>query len=138
MRSAPRRLSAALAAGALAVALAACANSARDDGAAGQGGAGATSSTLVFGAAGKPKNFDPIFNDDGESFRPIRQMYDTLVSHKPGTADLEGGLAETWAPSPDGTAWTFQLRKGVKFHDGTPFNAAAVCFNFDRWFNMKG
>jgi peptide/nickel transport system substrate-binding protein len=114
--------------------LSACAQSQR----AKDTGGGATGGTLVFGAAGKPKNFDPIFNDDGESFRPIRQMYDTLVSHKPGTADLEGGLAEKWSSSPDGTAWTFQLRKGVKFHDGTPLNAAAVCFNFDRWFNMKG
>jgi ABC-type transport system substrate-binding protein len=35
--------------------------------------------------------------------------------------------------SKDGTVWTFTLRKGVKFHDGTPFNAAAVVWNFDRW-----
>ena len=58
MRSAARRLSAVCAAGALAVTLAACANSARDDGTAAQGGAGATGGTLVFGAAGAPKNFD--------------------------------------------------------------------------------
>nr|WP_309110435.1 ABC transporter substrate-binding protein [Saccharothrix sp.] len=93
---------------------------------------------MVFGAAGEPKNFDPIFNDDGESFRPIRQMYDTLITYKRGSADLAPGLAEKWEPSADGKSWTFTLRKNVKFHDGTPFNAAAVCFNFDRWFNMKG
>jgi peptide/nickel transport system substrate-binding protein len=138
MRSAPRRLSAALAAGALAVALAACANSARDDGAAGQGGAGATGGTLVFGAAGAPKNFDPIFNDDGESFRPIRQMYDTLITYKPGTTELAPGLATKWESTPDGKTWTFTLRDGVKFHDGTPVDGAAICANFDRWFNMPG
>jgi peptide/nickel transport system substrate-binding protein len=94
--------------------------------------------TFVFAAAGAPKNFDPIWNDDGESFRPIRQMYDTLISHKPGTADLEPGLAERWESSPDGKVITFHLRKGVKFHDGTAFDAKAVCFNLDRWHNMKG
>ncbi|WP_423202133.1 ABC transporter substrate-binding protein [Herbihabitans rhizosphaerae] len=93
---------------------------------------------MIFGAAGNPKNFDPIFNDDGESFRPIRQMYDTLVQNKPGTAEVAGALAEKWESSNEGKTWKFTLRKNVKFHDGTPFNAAAVCFNFNRWFNMKG
>ena len=123
------------AAAALAVGASGCAKSDRDD----EGGSGAKSGgTFVFAGAGDPKNFDPIFNDDGESFRPIRQMYDTLVQNKPGTAELQGALAESWEHDPDGKVWTFKLRKGVKFHDGTDFNAAAVCFNFDRWFNMKG
>lgn len=115
-------------AGALAFSMSACAS---------QRGSGA-GDTLVFGAAGAPKNFDPIFNDDGESFRPIRQMFETLVQYKAGTTDLEPGLATAWTPSPDGKTWTFTLRQGVRFQDGTPFNAAAVCFNFDRWYNMKG
>ena len=119
---------------ALAVGAAGCADSDRSD----DSGDAKTGGTFIFAGAGDPKNFDPIFNDDGESFRPIRQMYDTLVMNKPGTADLEGGLAESWEHDPDGKVWTFKLRQGVKFHDGTPFNAAAVCFNFDRWYNMKG
>jgi peptide/nickel transport system substrate-binding protein len=118
-----------------ALALAACAQSQRGSDTTGSGKVGGT---MVFGAAGAPKNFDPIFNDDGESFRPARQMFDTLIEYKRGSADLEPGLAEKWEPSADGKSWTFTLRKGVKFQDGTPFNAAAVCFNFDRWFNMKG
>jgi peptide/nickel transport system substrate-binding protein len=117
---------------ALAASAGACAKS--DRGSDGGSGGG----TLTFGAAGAPKNFDPIFNDDGESFRPIRQMYETLIEHKPGTAELAPGLAEDWPISADGKQITFKLRKGVKFHDGTDFNAAAVCFNMDRWFNMKG
>ncbi|MEU3272646.1 ABC transporter substrate-binding protein [Saccharomonospora sp. NPDC006951] len=120
-------------AGALAVSVSACASE-RDD----QGGGGGNEDTLVFGAAGEPKNFDPIFNDDGETFRPIRQMYETLITYKPGSAELEEGLATKWTPSDDGKTWTFELREGVKFHDGTDFNAEAVCFNFDRWHNMPG
>ncbi|MEV4198022.1 ABC transporter substrate-binding protein [Micromonospora globbae] len=119
---------------ALAVGAAGCAESERD----GDSGEAKTGGTFIFAGAGDPKNFDPIFNDDGESFRPIRQMFDTLVTHKPGTAELTGGLAESWEHDPTGKVWTFKLRQGVKFHDGTPFNAAAVCYNFDRWYNMKG
>jgi peptide/nickel transport system substrate-binding protein len=135
MRSAARRLSAVLAAGALAVTLAACAESERDDGA-GQGGAGATGGTMVFGAPGAPDNFDPLFAQDGETFRPARQMYDTLITYRQGSSELAPGLATEWSANPEGTEWTFTLREGVTFHDGTPFNAEAVCFNFDRWYNL--
>jgi peptide/nickel transport system substrate-binding protein len=93
---------------------------------------------MIFGVAGAPKNFDPVFNDDGESFRPIRQMYETLIAYKAGTADLEPALAKSWETSADGTSWTFHLQQGVTFHDGTAFDAAAVCANFDRWHRMKG
>ena len=130
-----RRLSAALTAGVLAVTLAACATSERDDGT-GAGGSGEGGGTLVFGAPGAPDMFDPIFATDGETFRPARQMYDTLITYEQGTSELAPGLATEWTPNADGTEWTFTLREGVTFHDGTPFDAAAVCFNFDRWFNL--
>src|SRR5881227_1341634 len=104
--------------GALAVSLTACAQSNRDQNAG--GGAGGT---MIFGAAGNPKMFDPIFNDDGETFRITRQFLDTLIQNKPGTADLEPALAEKWDQSNDGKTWTFALKQGVKF---------------DRWYNMKG
>jgi peptide/nickel transport system substrate-binding protein len=130
-----RRLTAALAAGLLSATLAACAQSERDgEGAA--GGAGAAGGTMVFGAPGAPDMFDPIFAQDGETFRPVRQMYETLVTYAPGTSDLAPGLATEWTPNAEGTEWTFTLREGVKFHDGTALDAAAVCFNFDRWFNF--
>src|SRR6188768_3939729 len=131
-----RRLRTVIAAGAIAaltIGAAGCAESDRDSG--GDEGKAATGGTFIFAGAGDPKNFDPIFNDDGESFRPIRQMYDTLIAYKPGTAQLEPALAKSWESSADGTSWTFHLREGVVFHDGTAFDAAAVCANFDRWHN---
>src|SRR3954468_22075314 len=116
--TAPRRRVAAVGmTGGVALFLTACAQSERG---ADSGGSGKVGGTMIFGVAGAPKNFDPIFNDDGESFRPIRQMYDTLIAYKPGTADLEPGLATAWEPSADGTSWTFHLRPNVTFHDGTP------------------
>ncbi|MFI6759337.1 ABC transporter substrate-binding protein [Micromonospora sp. NPDC050417] len=118
----------------MAAGVAGCAASDRDEGGEGSAAGG----TFIFAGAGDPKNFDPIFNDDGESFRAVRQMFETLVTHKPGTADVVGGLAESWEHDATGKIWTFKLRKNVKFHDGTAFNAAAVCYNFDRWYNMKG
>ena len=129
-----RRVSAVCAAAALAVTLTACATSEREGGA--EGGAGAAGGTLVFGAPGAPDNFDPVFAQDGETFRPARQMFDTLITYKQGTSDLEPGLALEWTPNADFTEWTFTLREGVKFHDGTDFNAEAVCFNFNRWVNL--
>jgi peptide/nickel transport system substrate-binding protein len=123
------------AAGVLALAVAACAESQRGGGE-GQGEASATGGTMVFGAPGAPDMFDPIFAQDGETFRPIRQMYDTLITYKQGSSELVPGLATSWTPNAEGTEWTFTLRENVRFHDGTPFNAEAVCFNFDRWYNL--
>lgn len=94
--------------------------------------------TLIFGTAGEPKVLDPAMATDGESFRIARQVYETLLTHEEGGTAIVGGLAERWENSPDGKVWTFYLRQGVKFHDGTDFNAEAVCFNFNRWFNWSG
>ena len=94
--------------------------------------------TLVFGAAADPKTLDPALASDGESLRVSEQIYEGLVTFAPGTTDIVPALAESWEPSEDGTSYTFQLREGVTFHDGEPFNAEAVCFNFDRWYNFTG
>jgi peptide/nickel transport system substrate-binding protein len=104
---------------------------------AGTGGA-AEGGTLVFGSAADPVALDPILVSDGESLRVTLQIFETLIDLKPGTTDLEPGLAESWEANADGTAYTFHLRQGVKFQDGTDFNADAVCFNFNRWYNFKG
>ena len=116
---------------ALLASLPACAESQRDS-AAGEGG------TFTFGAAGAPDLFDPFYASDGETFRVTRQIMEGLVGFKPGTAEVEPELAESWEHSPDGKTWTFHLRQGVKFHDGTDFNADAVCKNFERWYHQVG
>ncbi|MFF5991053.1 ABC transporter substrate-binding protein [Prauserella flavalba] len=119
-------------AAALAVSLTACAESERESGGGQEGG------TLVFGATGAPSNFDPFYASDGETFRVTRQLFENLVGIKPGTAELEPELATKWESSPDGKTWTFTLREGVNFHDGTPFNADAVCKNFERMYGQTG
>ncbi len=100
--------------------------------------AGAKGGTLVFGTSRDPVVLDGAFVSDGESLRPIKQIFETMVTTAPGSTDIVAALAEKWTASADGMAWTFNLRKGVKFQDATPFNAAAVCFNFDRWYNFTG
>src|SRR5919109_249096 len=94
--------------------------------------------TLVFAASADPVVLDPAMISDGESFRATIQIYETLVSNVLGSTKLAPGLATSWRSTSGGKTWIFQLRRGVKFHDGTPFNAAAVCANFNRWYNFKG
>jgi peptide/nickel transport system substrate-binding protein len=96
------------------------------------------SSTLIFAGAADPTYLDPALASDGETFRVTEQMYEGLVALKPGTTKVIPKLALKWKSANRGRTWTFWLRHGVKFHDGTPFNAAAVCANFNRWYNWSG
>jgi peptide/nickel transport system substrate-binding protein len=129
------RVLAASAAAFTALTMAACASSNRDNGG---GDEAASGGTLVFGAAGDPAMFDPAFGSDGETFRIARQLYEGLLTTKPGGTDLEPELAKSYDVSDDGLTYTFHLRDGVKFQDGTDFNADAVCFNFERWYHWTG
>ena len=88
--------------------------------------------TFIFGRGGDSVGLDPALEEDGESFKVCDNIYDTLVQYEDGGTDLEPALAESWESSEDGLIWTFHLRKGVKFHDGTPFNADAVLFSLNR------
>ncbi len=137
---APRRLLAPAAVTlAAVVALTGCAQSERDttasEGSSGSGGGGGT---FVFAASSDPVMLDPAFSSDGETFRVARQIFEGLVGTQPGTADPAPLLAESWDGSDDGLSWTFQLKQGVEFSDGTAFDGAAVCANFDRWHGWTG
>jgi len=89
--------------------------------------------TLIFGRGGDSVSLDPANVTDGESLNVTTNIFDTLINYAEGTTDLVPGLATSWESSEDGLVWTFQLLEGVKFHDGTDFNADAVVFNFNRW-----
>jgi peptide/nickel transport system substrate-binding protein len=121
----------------VALTLAACAESERDGDGTGGTGDGASGGTFTFGAAGAPEVFDPFYATDGETFRVTRQIFEGLVGIKPGTAEIEPELAESWESNDDGTEWTFTLRDGVTFSDGTDFNGDAVCANFERMYNQN-
>jgi peptide/nickel transport system substrate-binding protein len=92
----------------------------------------------VFGAASDPVILDGPLVSDGESLRVVDQIFEGLVGLKPGTTVITPKLALSWKASKNGLTWSFALRKGVVFQDGTPFNAQAVCANFDRWYSFPG
>lgn len=89
-------------------------------------------SFLVFGNSGAPDSLDSMNTTTGVSLIVTRQILETLIGFAPGTLDLVPALALSWEPNADSTEWTFKLRENVTFHDGTPFNAEAVVFNFQR------
>jgi peptide/nickel transport system substrate-binding protein len=104
----------------------------------GAGGEPVAGGTLVFAGARLSASLDPALLSDGESFRILQQAYEPLVDLAPGTTnELQGVLAETWDCEPTATECVFNLREGVTFHDGTPFNADAVVANFERWQNFS-
>jgi peptide/nickel transport system substrate-binding protein len=121
---------------ALALALGGCGGD--DEGDEASGGGGESGGTLVFAGAADPVVIDGALVSDGESIRVVTQIFETLIGLKPGSTELVPALATKWEVSPDAKKYTFTLREGVKFHDGTDFNAEAVCANFDRWYNFKG
>ncbi len=88
--------------------------------------------TLVFGRGGDSVGLDMAYETDGNSFMIGDNIFEALVAYKDESTALEPGLAKSWNTSSDGKTYTFHLRKGVKFHDGTPFNADAVVFSIGR------
>jgi len=87
---------------------------------------------LVVAQAADIAGLDPVRVVDSESIEVGEILFEGLAKWRPGTTDVEPGLATGWQVSPDGLRWTFELRRGVVFHDGTPLDADAVVFSFDR------
>jgi peptide/nickel transport system substrate-binding protein len=95
--------------------------------------------TLVVQNLGDVATSDSAFSQDSNTSYVLNQVIETLVTLKPGTVgELVPSLAKSWTVSDDGLTYTFELQEGVKFHDGTDFNAEAVCYNYDRWKNFSG
>jgi peptide/nickel transport system substrate-binding protein len=93
--------------------------------------------TLVVAIGADATGLDPRTVMNNESGFVMSAVLDGLTQYKRGTTEVEPGLAESWTVSADGKTITFRLRKGVKFHDGTAFDADAVVFDFDRILNDK-
>ena len=87
---------------------------------------------LVIGHVAELQTLDPAQAVTISDFRILANIYEGLLRYKDESLDVEPGLAESWTISPDARTYTFKLRQGVKFHDGTDFNAETVKFNFDR------
>ncbi len=119
----------------IAVVLAAC-NSSSDGGNSdddGDDGKSSTPQVLVFGRGGDSTSLDPAITTEGESFKVTQNLYETLLNFGEQDTTIKPGLAKKWTVSDDGLTYTFELQEGVKFHDGTDFNADAVIKNIDRW-----
>jgi len=100
--------------------------------------------TLVFCSEGSPEGFNPSLYTAGTTFdASSRAVYNRLVEFERGTTKIVPALAESWSVSDDGLEYTFNLRRGVKFHttaDFTPsrdFNADDVIYSFMRQFDKE-
>ncbi|RNC99122.1 ABC transporter substrate-binding protein [Lysinibacillus halotolerans] len=89
--------------------------------------------TLVFGRGGDSVSLDPAIVTDSESFKVTENIFETLLNFGEQDTTVQPGLAKEWEVSEDGLTYTFHLQEGVKFHDGTDFNAEAVVKNVERW-----
>ena len=87
--------------------------------------------TLQVGLADDPPEMDPHLTSSNASRTVLHNIFATLVEVD-DELQIQPELAESWDISEDGTEYTFYLREGVTFHDGTPFDAEAVAYNFDR------
>lgn len=93
--------------------------------------------TLVVAAAASPSDLDPHSSYDYQSVMAILGAYEGLIGLKgESTDEFEGIIAETWESNDDQSVWTFHLRDGVTFQDGTPVDAEAVRLNYERFITL--
>jgi peptide/nickel transport system substrate-binding protein len=93
---------------------------------------GASGGTLRLAYLADMAQADPDVFYDIEGNTVILSVYEGLLKYKPDSTEIIPSLAESWQVSPDGLTYTFHLRSGVKFHDGTPFDSQAVKTSFQR------
>jgi peptide/nickel transport system substrate-binding protein len=93
--------------------------------------------TFIFARGADAQKLDPADVDDGESIKILVNVCEGLLRFKDGTTEVEPCLAESWTTSDDGKVYTFKLRKGVKFHDGTPLNAETAVWSFHRQMDAR-
>ena len=96
------------------------------------GVAAGQSAPLRVGLPAIPTALDPATALEGSIPFIARQVFDTLLQYREGSSDVEPGLASSWSVSRDGLSWTFRLREGVRFHDGTPLTSREAAESLDR------
>ncbi|MDR1776178.1 MAG: ABC transporter substrate-binding protein [Actinomycetes bacterium] len=92
---------------------------------------------ITVAISSEPISLDAAQTMDYNSDRVSEDIYDTLLRFADGSMEIEPALCERYEVSDDGLVYTLHLRHGVKFHDGTDFNAAAVLFNYQRLTDKK-
>jgi peptide/nickel transport system substrate-binding protein len=97
-----------------------------------------TTRTFVYAQSGDAVKLDPALIEDGLSAHVTTQIFEGLVGFDGATTRIKPLLAETWDTSADGKIWTFHLRQGVTFHDGSVLDASVVKANFDRQQSQAG
>ncbi len=96
-----------------------------------------TQPALLVARASDAMTLDPARITTAESAEISEQIFDHLVRYRPNSTEIEPSLATKWEVSGDGKVWTFSLRTGVTFHDGTPCDADAVVFSLERQRNVE-
>jgi len=91
---------------------------------------------LIAAIAGEPDQLDPQKTSAYFSFEVLENVFDTLVEPD-ANLEMKPALAESWTVSPDQLTWTFRVRGGVTFHDGSPFTAADVVYSYRRIVDEK-
>jgi peptide/nickel transport system substrate-binding protein len=102
------------------------------------GGTTKKGGTFTMARNEEPLSLDPIVPSDNGSIWVIYQMFDQLTTVNEDSSDVVPSLAESWDVSEDGLTYTFQIRSGVKFHDGSPMTIDDVVFSLQRVFDPKG
>ena len=90
--------------------------------------------TFIEASIGEPNNLLPVLSSDSASSDINRLVYNGLIRYDKDLR-LEGELAESWEISEDNLTFTFHLRKGVTWHDGSPFTSADVLFTYEMYIN---
>lgn len=116
----------------VALSAAACGGSGGSAGNSNSGSAGTTASTLRMAFTADMQVPDPDIFYELEGNQVVTSVYEGLVRYRPNAPEIEGALAESWTVSPDGLTYTFKLRPGVKFQDGTPMDSTAWAESFKR------